>query len=612
MRRKALAIAALIAAVAIPGAIAASGDADPTASPAARAEPAPRVTVALRLADVRVTRRGGRSVLEGVPTGRGAVRWLHPKQPARRMRARRVATLWAGVQERGSVRVRVDGRTVTLRRPRLAGGRFRADIAGAGLRGRVTLHATLRHHDRRIHDRCVLAPYAHCAGRDFTLRDLHRADLRGADLRAARFNGAFLHGAALAGADLRGADLRGATLTGADLRGAKLAGADLADATLERARVRPGQLRRAFLCNTRLRDRTLRRDHCGRGGPRLQSRSLLAAAPKKVRLTVAVTGPGSVTANRGAIRCPRTCRARYRKGAKVALTAKPAAGATFSGWSGRCKGKARTCRLRVRGASTVRAAFTAAPPSAPDPPRPPAPPQPAAGCPYAPTRDADDDGLFDCHELAGWTFNVHTPADLSRDGDGSERTVTSEVGVPDTDGDGVSDGDEYGNNADPRDGDTDHDGLDDEAELVRYRSDLNHADTDSDSRQAPGAPRSARLFDGNEVADTHTNPRNADTDGDSLTDYYELIVGSTNARVPELPKVDLVAVPGQSNVKVDLGYTVTETTGTEKESASSTQNSNSQTSSNGGSTETTHELSQEHTVGGGCHAGVSDELPDAG
>jgi hypothetical protein len=611
----AISIAALLAAATMPGATAGAGDGGPAVRSAATAAPAPRLAVALRLAGVRMTHRNGRTLLHGVPVGRGSVRWLRPQRPMRRMRARRIATLWAGVQGRGSVRVRFGGRTVTLRRPRLAGGRFVARITGASrpLRRRVTLRATLRHQDRRIHDGCVLAPYARCAGRDFTLRDLHRADLRGADLRAARFNGAFLHGAALAGADLRGADLRGAALTGADLRGAKLAGADLADATLEQARVRPRQLRRASLCNTRLPDRSLRRDHCGRSGPRLQSRSLLAlassAAARKVKLTVAVSGPGSVTANRRTIRCPRKCKARYRRGAKVVLTAKPAGGATFARWSGRCQGKRRTCSVRLRRGSKVRATFKPAPPA---PPRPPAPPAPAAGCPYAPTRDADDDGIFDCRELAGWTFNVHTPADLTRDGDGSSRSVTSEPGVADTDGDGVDDGDEYANNGDPRDIDTDSDGLDDETELVAYRSDLNHADTDGDARQAPGTPRSARLFDGNEVSDTHTNPRDPDTDGDSLTDYYEVIVGSTNARVPDLPKVELVAVPGESNVKIDLGYSVTETTGTEKESASSTQTSNGQTSSNGGSTETTHEISHEHKVGGGCHGGAGPEGPEAG
>ena len=108
-----------------------------------------------------------------------------------------------------------------------------------------------------------------------------------------------------------------------------------------------------------------------------------------------------------------------------------------------------------------------------------------------------------------------------KDGDGLTDSEESKLGTdplnPDTDGEGISDGDEvqiYGTN--PLMQDTDGDGLTDYEEIFKYKTDPLKADTDGDG-----------LIDGDEVR-LGTDPHNPDTDGDGLNDGDEVHKYKTN------------------------------------------------------------------------------------
>lgn len=77
------------------------------------------------------------------------------------------------------------------------------------------------------------------------------------------------------------------------------------------------------------------------------------------RLDVAKDGAGSgtVTDDLGKIDCGTACAARYMLGTQVTLTATPAAGSEFTGWSGDCSGTG-TCTVSIDAAKSVRAEFS--------------------------------------------------------------------------------------------------------------------------------------------------------------------------------------------------------------------------------------------------------------
>jgi uncharacterized repeat protein (TIGR02543 family) len=72
-------------------------------------------------------------------------------------------------------------------------------------------------------------------------------------------------------------------------------------------------------------------------------------------VTRAGTGSGSVTSSVGGISCGTACSATYASGTNVTLTATPAAGSTFTGWSGDCTGT--TCVLGMTSPRAVTATF---------------------------------------------------------------------------------------------------------------------------------------------------------------------------------------------------------------------------------------------------------------
>src|SRR5215510_9178532 len=82
-----------------------------------------------------------------------------------------------------------------------------------------------------------------------------------------------------------------------------------------------------------------------------------------IALSVALAGTGSgvVISTQAGILCGTTCSATYGSGTAVTLTATPATGSTFAGWSGGgCTGTG-TCTVNVTSNTTVTAAFNAQP-----------------------------------------------------------------------------------------------------------------------------------------------------------------------------------------------------------------------------------------------------------
>lgn len=75
-------------------------------------------------------------------------------------------------------------------------------------------------------------------------------------------------------------------------------------------------------------------------------------------VSLAGTGSGTVTSNPAAINCPTVCSANFASGTSVTLTATPANGATFAGWSGACSGTG-SCTLSMTSSQAVTASFAA-------------------------------------------------------------------------------------------------------------------------------------------------------------------------------------------------------------------------------------------------------------
>ncbi len=80
----------------------------------------------------------------------------------------------------------------------------------------------------------------------------------------------------------------------------------------------------------------------------------LFAAPNRVALNVGLTGPGTVTSQPAGIDCGTTCGVTLAPGSNITLTAVPAAGYSFVGWSGACNGNG-SCTLTLNGDAQVAA-----------------------------------------------------------------------------------------------------------------------------------------------------------------------------------------------------------------------------------------------------------------
>jgi outer membrane protein OmpA-like peptidoglycan-associated protein/opacity protein-like surface antigen len=156
--------------------------------------------------------------------------------------------------------------------------------------------------------------------------------------------------------------------------------------------------------------------------------------------------------------------------------------------------------------------------------------------------DKDADGLGKCEEEKIGTDPKNPDSDNDGLTDGEEYlTHTTNPLQADTDSDGLSDADEVkSTKTDPLIADTDKDGLNDGEELNQYKTNPLIADTDSDglndgyevvtSKTDPLIVDTDKdgLNDGEETNNYKTNPLIVDTDTDSLSDYEEVLKYKTN------------------------------------------------------------------------------------
>lgn len=130
--------------------------------------------------------------------------------------------------------------------------------------------------------------------------------------------------------------------------------------------------------------------------------------------------------------------------------------------------------------------------------------------------DTDNDGISDYWE-ENYNFNIHddSDGDLDADNDGLTNFQEFDVGtnphLSDSDGDGISDGDEINTySTDALNVDSDNDGINDSNEINTHGTNPNLADSDNDG-----------LSDYEEIYNYQTKPLNADSDSDGLGDGWE-------------------------------------------------------------------------------------------
>ncbi len=205
--------------------------------------------------------------------------------------------------------------------------------------------------------------------------------------------------------------------------------------------------------------------------------------------------------------------------------------------------------------------------------------------------DSDEDGLTDAKEQEGWVVNVRR-----LNGDIDSKTVTSDPTLEDTDGDGVSDSDEYRNRSNPREADTDGDTMGDNEEWNIVFSDLTAQDSDDDG-----------IDDGLEVGFYKTSPTLADTDGDGLSDGRETLELFRDPRVADLPRPRIRV--GQMRLALDERYSFVDETGETVSIESSSQSSFAESDSTKFSTSdsTTNEKAREAFIKGKIEAKIAKD-----
>jgi hypothetical protein len=88
-----------------------------------------------------------------------------------------------------------------------------------------------------------------------------------------------------------------------------------------------------------------------------QALNVTASFAVPATLSVKTAGSGTVTSTQPGINCGKTCSATFTDGTRVTLTATPATGVKFTGWSGSCSGTQQTCTVTVGSRTQVQANF---------------------------------------------------------------------------------------------------------------------------------------------------------------------------------------------------------------------------------------------------------------
>jgi outer membrane protein OmpA-like peptidoglycan-associated protein len=151
--------------------------------------------------------------------------------------------------------------------------------------------------------------------------------------------------------------------------------------------------------------------------------------------------------------------------------------------------------------------------------------------------NSSPDGYATAKVGVHWYFGQSGPIDSDLDSltDGQEARAGTDPKNPDSDGDGLKDGEELRNyRTNPLRPDTDADGLKDGEEVTQYSTNPTRYDTDGDGlpdgeeatryRTDPARPDSDGdgLSDGDEALRFKTDPLKVDSDGDGLSDWDEL------------------------------------------------------------------------------------------
>jgi hypothetical protein len=180
--------------------------------------------------------------------------------------------------------------------------------------------------------------------------------------------------------------------------------------------------------------------------------------------------------------------------------------------------------------------------------------------------DSDGDGLTDDLEQRGWVVSI-----VKTGGIIVTKDVTSDPFVRDTDGDGLDDYQEHRRCTDPRNADTDGDTIKDDTELTLYFTSMSNQDTDTDG-----------LDDWREISVFKSSPVLDDTDGDGFRDNLEIFQMSRNPRLADLPNSQILI--GNVALRLDTRFTFTDTQGVSRSTEETVQTELTQSTSQSMST----------------------------